>query len=80
MGNRIPPQDEKLFPQEEARKALDKDSEGHEVTSPGQKPRGGKAEMNSTKPAYREEVGNRTGAVRWGHMGGPLCARSRQRT
>lgn len=37
-----------------------------------QKPRGGKAEINSSKPAYREEVGNRTGAVSWGNRGG-LC-------
>lgn len=32
----------------------------------GQKPRGGKAEMNSTKHAYREEVGNN-----WSCMLGP---------
>lgn len=36
--------------------------------------------MNSTKPAYREEVGNRTVAIKLRHMEEPPCARSRQFT
>lgn len=51
------------------------DFEGHEVTMQdilgGGITRGGTADINSTKPAYRGEVRNRTGAVCWGHMGGP---------
>ena len=34
----------------------------------GHKFSGGKAEVNSTKPAYREEAGNRTGAIKSRHM------------
>lgn len=60
----------------EAGKALDKGLQGWMEHSrrwhhQRQKPKGGKAEMNSMKPAHREEVGNRTGAVCWGHVEGP---------
>lgn len=64
-----------MFPKEESGKAFDRDLEGWLERSrrrhhQRQKPKGGKAKMNSVKPAHIEEVGNRTRAICRGHVEG----------